>query len=127
MKEETLHINFAEMSDDELFEFRDWLQTEKTIIDDEWADELKSITGSTFDPYTRKGERLLKKLGKKYADKSVGVVYLQELVADEFAKRKKFKEEQRYLGKGEVKDESVDEFLEKEGIITDTYRSRIGD
>lgn len=127
MKEETLHINFAEMSDDELFEFRDWLQTEKTTIDDEWAEELKNITGPSFDPYTRKGERILKKLGKKYAEKSMGVIYLQELTIDEISKRKKFKEEQRYLGKGDKKEESIDEFLEKEGIITDTYRSRIGD
>ena len=127
MKTQSLIVNFAEMSDDELIKFRNWLLTEKATIDDEWVDELQLVTKENIDPYSRKGERVLKKLGTKYAEKAEGLVYLQDLVADELAKRKKYREQQRYLGKSEVKEESLEEFLEKEAIITDSYKSKIGD
>lgn len=127
-KEPELNINLASFSDDELYAFRDRLSLERAKIDDEWAKELEKITSvENFDPYTFWGERKIKKLGKKFAERTAGLTYLQEVTADELSKRAKYKEEQRYSGKGKFRyaEESEEEFLEKEEIKTESYKKEI--
>ncbi len=127
-KQQKLNINFAELTDLDLYGFRDRLLTERAKIEEEWADELASFADDTFDQYSFWGARKLKKLGKKYAKKTVGLNYIYELTMKEIAKRDKYKEEQRYSGNGAVYytgSESDEEFLEKEDLITKTYKSRL--
>ena len=128
-KEQKLNLNLAEYTDEKLYGFRDWIQTQNEIVMDEWATELKEKTGTVnFDPYSFSGERKLKKIAKKYAGPLSGLEYLQELVGVEIAKRNKYKEEQRYIGRGEeAKHESLEEFLQKEAIKTKSYKNRIED
>ena len=116
------------MSDSDIYAFREMLSVEREKIDDAWADEVAKVTAGDFDPYSSAGERMLKKIGKKYASEGSGIAYLQELVAIEIRKRDQYKEEQRYSGKGKFKDDfnmSEEEFLEREEIITKSYKSRI--
>lgn len=128
MKKNTLNINLAEMSDSEIYAFREMLSVEREKIDDQWADEVGEVTKGDFDPYSTFAERKLKKIGKKYAEMGSGITYLQELVAEEIRKRDQYKEEQRYSGKNKFKNDfemSQDEFLEREEIITQSYKSKI--
>ena len=56
----------------------------------------------------------------------MGLSYLEELVAEEMKKREKYKEEQMYInGLGKNGSMSEAEFLEREQIITESYKSKI--
>ena len=101
-KEVTLNINLAELTDDELLGFRNQLLTQREILTDEYTDELKYQTQGEFDPYTRKGQKVIKKLVKKFSDRNMGLTYLEDVVADEIRKREKYKEDQRYIKGGPV-------------------------
>ena len=128
MKEQRLHIKFPELSDDELYHLRDTLSVEREKIDDMWADEIGKLASEGLDHYTFSGRRMLKKVAKKYAKMGSGIAYLQELTLEEIRKRDKYKEEQKYTGKGKYKDDfnmTQEEFLEKEQIKTESYKSRI--
>lgn len=125
-KQETLMVNFPEMTDDELYAFRDKLSVLHARFDDEWAKELKIISSvEGFDPYSFWGERKIKKLAKKHAQKTSGLIYLEGLTAEEIRKRDKYKEEQMYSGKGKYKGYtmSTEEFLEREQIKTESYKT----
>ena len=128
MKEEHLVVNFAEMTDDELFSFREWLSTEREKINDEWAEIAGQTIGyKEFDPYTFSGEKKIKKLVKIYSEKTSGIDYLQELLVQEIDKRHKFKEEQKYSGTGAYRsltEREKDSFMEKEQLKTKTYRAK---
>ena len=63
---------------------------------------------------------------KKFEDRDMGLSYLEELLAEEMKKRDKFKEEQMYLnGLGSKGSMTEAEFLEREQIITESYKSKI--
>ena len=90
--------------------------------------ELKRQTQGDFDPYSRRGVKVLKKVRNKFADRDLGLTFLEEVTADELRKRDKYNEEQRYLKGRSVSDEMTEEeFLEREKIITEGYKSRLED
>ena len=125
-KESKLNVNFAEMTDDELLDFRNQLLIQREMLSSDYVEELKNRTKGDFDPYSRRGEKVIKKVIKKFEDRDLGLSYLEELVADEWKKRDKYKEEQMYingLGKNGTMTEA--EFLEREQIITEGYKSKI--
>lgn len=125
-KESKLNVNFAEMTDDELLDFRNQLLIQREMLSSDYVEELKNRTKGDFDPYSRRGERVIKKVIKKFEDRDLGLSYLEELVAEEWKKRDKYKEEQMYingLGKNGTMTEA--EFLEREQIITEGYKSKI--
>lgn len=129
MKQEpTLNINLAEFSDEELLRFKKELEAFRDKFTQDWAEDLKDLTGqdSNFDPYTFWGERKLKKLAKKHAEKTDGLIYLQEMVAREVQKRDKFKEEQLYAGTGIYKNPKISKeaFLQREQEKTDRFRTK---
>lgn len=125
-KESKLNVNFAEMTDDELLDFRNQLLIQREMLSSDYVEELKNRTKGDFDPYSRRGEKVIKKVIKKFEDRDLGLSYLEELVAEEWKKRDKYKEEQMYingLGKNGTMTEA--EFLEREQIITEGYKSKI--
>ena len=125
-KETTLMVNFPEMTDEELYAFRDKLSVLHAKFDDEWVEELKIISNQDgFDPYSYWGERKIKKLAKKHAQKTSGLLYLESLTAEELRKRDKFKEEQMYSGKGKYAGRTMttEEFIEREQIKTESYKT----
>ncbi|MBO5344896.1 MAG: hypothetical protein IKB06_02600 [Clostridia bacterium] len=128
MKDEKLNLNLVDYSDERLFEFRDWIQAQGELVSEEWAEEVKQKTSGDFDPYSFFGARKLKKIAKKYAGQVSGLNYLRELVNTEIAKREKYNEEQRYIGRGQERiNESMEEFLRKEESKTKTYKDRLED
>ena len=127
-KETTLNINLAEFNDEELLDFRNQLLVQREILTDEYVQELKRQTQGDFDPYSRRGVKVLKKVRNKFADRDLGLTFLEEVTADELRKRDKYNEEQRYLKGRSVSDEMTEEeFLEREKIITEGYKSRLED
>ena len=96
------------------------------MLNSDYVEELKNRTRGDFDPYTRKGEKTIKKILKKFEDRDLGLSYLEELVAEEWKKRDKYKEEQMYInGLGSNGTMTEAEFLEREKIITESYKSKI--
>ena len=125
-KESKLNVNFAELTDDELLDFRNQLLIQREMLNSDYVEELKNRTRGDFDPYTRKGEKTIKKILKKFEDRDLGLSYLEELVAEEWKKRDKYKEEQMYInGLGSNGTMTEAEFLEREKIITESYKSKI--
>ena len=122
-KEVKLEVNFAEFSDDELYAYRDRLAVEREKINDLISKEIMTFVTPDFDPYTRSADRKMTKVAKKYVEMTSGLEYLEDLTFQEIAKRKKFQEEQRYRGKGIYRDETEEEFLERETIITESYKT----
>lgn len=125
-RESKLNINFAELTDDELLDFRNQLLIQREMLNSDYVEELRERTRGDFDPYTRRGEKVIKKVLKKFEDRDMGLSYLEELLAEELKKRDKFKEEQMYLnGLGSKGSMTEAEFLEREQIITESYKSKI--
>lgn len=125
-KESKLNVNFAELTDDELLDFRNQLLIQREMLNSDYVEELKNRTRGDFDPYTRRGEKTIKKILKKFEDRDLGLSYLEELVAEEWKKRDKYKEEQMYInGLGSNSTMTEAEFLEREKIITESYKSKI--
>ena len=125
-RESKLNINFAELTDDELLDFRNQLLIQREMLNSDYVEELRERTRGDFDPYTRRGEKVIKKVLKKFEDRDMGLSYLEELLAEEMKKRDKFKEEQMYLnGLGTKGLMTEAEFLEREQIITESYKSKI--
>lgn len=125
-KEVTLNINLAELTDDELLGFRNQLLTQREILTSDYVEEIKNQTQGDFDPYSRRGQKIINKVVKKFSDRNMGLTYLEDVVADEIRKREKYKEEQRYVKGGKVDFGMTEkEFLEREHIITESYKSRI--
>ena len=125
-KESKLNVNFAEMTDDELLDFRNQLLIQREMLSSDYVEELKNRTKGDFDPYSRRGEKVIKKVIKKFEDRDLGLSYLEELVGEEWKKRDKYKEEQMYInGLGKNGKMTEAEFLEREQIITEGYKSKI--
>jgi len=125
-KKATLSINFAELTDDELLDYRNKLLVQREILNDLYVKELSEKTKGDFDPYSRRADRIFKKILNKYEDRETGLTYLEDLVNEEMAKRDEFKYQQLYrAGGNNVKEMTVKEFIEKEKIKTEEYKSHI--
>lgn len=120
-------VNFT---DDELRALRDEALVKYDDIIDTWAVELKEINEKTdFDPYSRKGERIISKLGKKYADPLSDVEIVLETIQDELDKRDNYNEQQRYMEGGDYTRSELDdnEFLKREKEKTERIRKILED
>ena len=125
-KNATLNINFAEFSDEQLLEYRNRLLIQREILNDLYVKELSERTKGDFDPYSKRADRIFKKILKKYDDRELGLSYLEDVVDEEMAKRENFREQQLYLANGgRISQTTVKEFLEKEQIKTEEYKSHI--
>lgn len=125
-KKATLSINFAELTDDELLDYRNKLLVQREILNDLYVKELSEKTKGDFDPYSRRADRIFKKILNKYEDRETGLTYLEDLVNEEMAKRDEFKYQQLYrAGGNNVKEMTAKEFIEKEKIKTEEYKSHI--
>ncbi len=128
MAKSELNLNIAEIGDKELVVFRNELLMKQSEIEEAYAEDIAEISKSeNFDIYTRKGERQIKKIAKKYEDITTGVDYLLEVVNSELAKRDKYNEEQRYSGKGSSahEEQSESEFFKTEELKTMAHKAKL--
>ncbi len=125
-KKATLNINFAEFTDEQLLDYRNRLLIQREILNDLYVKELSERTKGDFDPYSRRADRIFKKILNKYEDREVGLSYLEDVVDEEMAKRENFREQQAYIANGgRISEMTAKEFIEKEKIKTEEYKSHI--
>lgn len=86
MSEEQLSVDFSEMTEEELIDFKKSLEERYKILCDERAKELASL-GEGFDHYTFLGSRKIEKILKKYQDDDDGFQYLMEELLKEMKQR----------------------------------------
>ena len=130
MAKEINYINLAQYSDDQLKMMRDDALLKHDEIIEDWAKELGSIMNEKgFDQYSRKGERRLNKLNKKYADPLSDAQVVLISIQEELDKRDNYYEQQRYMqgGKRYIENIDDDEFLKREMEKTARIRAMLDD
>lgn len=113
---------------DELKGFVNEIEMMQSVINQKLADELAvELKKDSFDIYSRRGERMVKKISKKYIGSLVGADSYLEILNDEIAKREQYEEQMRYSGKrvGKKEELSEEDFLQQEQDKTWAYRSKI--
>lgn len=117
-------LNPSDVSDEQMMYFRDELVKMHDELVDIMADEVKKYDTENFDPYSFRGERILKKISKKHAPKIAEVDMLIEVIDDEMSRRDTYNEQQRYIEGGNYKkfNDTTEEFLEKEQKKIDRKR-----
>ena len=97
-----LVVNFSDMSEKELIEFKTKLEKQYEKMCDERADELAELNILDFDPYSYGGGKQIKKIVDKYKDFDDGYSYLMEELLKEMHQR------QISLLDIEIKDEKIE-------------------
>ena len=117
----------AGYSDEELKNFLNQIAMQRSLLQTKCADEMNEyLKNDRFDIYSFWGKRKMDKISQKYSGVFAGADYLEDIIKEEIKKREKFNEEQKYTGKSVVKKEqSLEEFLEKEQDKTWAYKSKI--
>ena len=105
------------------------IEMKRSVLADQCASEMAVyLKDESFDLYSARGSRKIKKIAKKYTPALEGGKEYYRIIAEELRKKENYEEEQRYSGRGLVKPkkyESTEEFLQKEQDKTWAYRSKI--
>lgn len=118
----------VEYSLEELKGFVNEIEMMKSVINQKMSDELAvELKKDSFDIYSRRGERIIKKISSKYTGSIIGAESYLKIIDAEIKKREQFEEELRYSGRSvkRHKELSEEEFLQKEQDKTTAYRSKI--
>ena len=117
----------ADYTDNELIKINSEIEEEYNELVEQWAEDVKSVSTENFDPYSFWGERKLKKIAKKYADKAAEMTIIMEDIEREFALRENYNEQQKYIGSNtnipkNNSNLSTDEFIQRESMKTLRHR-----
>ena len=114
----------SDVSDDKMMYFRDELTKMHDELVEAWTDDVKKVDTENFDPYSFRGERILKKIAKKHTPLIAEVDMLIDVIDDEMARRDEYNEQQHYVEGGKRKEhiEDTDEFIAKEQKKIDRKR-----
>ena len=83
---EELAVNFSEMTEEELIEFKKFLEERYQQLCNDRAKELADL-GSEFDPYSFQGSRKINKISQKYQEMDDGFRFLMEELLKEMKQR----------------------------------------
>lgn len=118
----------VEYSLSDLKGFVNEIEMMKSVISQKMNDELsEELKRESFDIYSRRGEKKIKKISSKYTGSLVGAESYLKIIDAEIKKREQHEEELRYSGRSLKRhnEMSEDEFLQKEQDKTTAYRSKI--
>ena len=114
---------------EELKSFVNEINMKISVINTKCAEEMAGyLNDDTFDVYSRRGSKKMKKIAQKYAPSLVGANEYLKILGEEIKKREQYEEEMRYSGRSLKKPKpqmSQEEFLQKEEDKTWAYRSKI--
>lgn len=113
---------------EELRGFVKEIEMMKSIINQKMTDEIVAeVKDDSFDIYSRRGEKKIKKISGKYVGSLIGADSFLDLIQGEISKREQYEEEMRYSGRGIRKRDqlSTEEFLKKEEDKTLVHRTKI--
>ncbi len=118
----------VQYSSSELKTFINEIEMGRSVIAEKCASEMAVyLKDDKFDVYSFSGSRKMKKIAKKYQGAFAGADIYLTMLKKELAKREKEDDELRYSGRSLVKrkQETEEEFLQKEQDKTWAYRSKI--
>ena len=125
-KDMDFYNNFANYSDKDLILIKNNLIVKYEDVQDAWSAELAKMWDDDFDQYSARGERLIKKLNKKYASQLADIEIVFEELKEELAKREIFISELEDITDNveEDDDENVSdvEFVRREAKKTEQYK-----
>lgn len=113
---------------EELKTFVNEINMKISVINEKCAEEMAVyLNDDTFDVYSRRGSKKMKKIAQKYALSLAGANEYLRILGEEIKKREQYEEEMRYSGRSikKPKQMSQEEFLQKEEDKTWAYRSKI--
>lgn len=114
---------------DDLRGFINEIEMKRSILTDQCSSEMSVfLKDESFDIYSFRGSRKIKKIANKYADLFAAADDYLNIIVPELRRREQYEEEMRYSGKGYVKpqkQETAEEFLQREQDKTNVYRSKI--
>lgn len=124
MSESGLIVDFSEMTDDELFNFKKNIEGGYDLLCEKRAEELALLEkDGDFDPYSFWGSKKIKAIVDKYSNDDDGFEFLYKELHREFERRQisvESFERQKLIGEDEnISDE---EFLARERAKTEKYR-----
>lgn len=94
-----------------------------------WSLDLKAFSDANpnLDPYSFWGGRKLNKVSKKYAGDIAEIEIIMDNIERELVLRGRYEEEQKYSGSSnfQYKDETQEEFLEREGLKTLSHKQKV--
>ncbi len=128
--EVSYQVNLVNYSDEDLINAKNNLDIEYGKYAELWAQEVAYLVNEkNVDPYSFWGERKIKKVNTKYADKTSDIQLAIEMIDRELAKRDKYNFEQSFIGSKKYYDDTLteEEFFEKEELKTMKYKKSIDD
>ena len=121
-------FSLSNYTEDELKDLRDIALRKYDDIVELWAAELQfTMNEKGFDQYTKRGEKKLNKITRKYAEMVADAEITLEMIQEELDKYEEYYEQQRYIEGGNYVDEELedDEFLKREKEKTERIRDII--
>lgn len=129
-------VEFKDFDESKLFDytsenlrsFINEIEMKKSVILEQYSSEIAEFAlDDRFDAFSRRGQRRIDKVAKKYSGSLIGADEFLRIIKNELSKREQLEENMRYSGKGSLKrsQESEEEFLKKEADKTWVYRSKI--
>lgn len=125
-KKNSKDFSLAKFTDEELYMMRDEALDKYDRYVEEWAIGLKEITDEKdFDQYSRKSEKKVAKLNKRFLDPMTDIEIVLATIQEELDKRDNYNEQQRYMEGGNYQAANIedDEFLKREQEKTERIRS----
>lgn len=120
--------NWADYTDEQLVEVRNFLEFENGRIIEEWSEDLAKNTTENLDPYSFWGARKIKKINSRHTHKTADILNLMDEVENELIKRDRLKYNKMFDGKkGDYSKISEKEFFEKEELKTLKYKQKLKD
>ena len=117
---EELEFNFSEMTENELYDFKEKIEKAYEKMCNDRAKELKEIDSEDFDPFSFFGGKKIDAIAKKYAEFDDGFAFLMEELLREFQQRKIPLDEIDNLKYNDISDE---EYIYREIEKTNKYKS----
>lgn len=124
MSDSGLIVNFSEMTDDELFKFKENIENGYDELCENRAEELAMLEkNGDFDPYSFLGKKKIKSIVNKYANDDDGFDFLYKELYREFERRQISVDEfERQRLADNIENISDEEFLAREQAKTEKYK-----
>ena len=82
-----LMVDFSDMTEEELINFKENLESRYDVMCDERAKDLVALQTRDFDPFSTAGEKKIKSIIKKYEEFDDGFLFLMEELIKEMKQR----------------------------------------
>ena len=122
-KDNELVVNFSEMEDDELFEFKKYIEEKyDQVCADNVVEYTKLIADENFDQYSFLGKRKVNKMIDRHQNEEDGFLFLMEELLKEIKQRRLVDDDYDLII--DTADLTDEEFIERQMKISDDYKNK---